>query len=121
MIRLGFVGLGWWGRELARAAALLRPRLSAARCYSPVEEERRGFAREFGAEPSASLDTLLASSRTAGSYREPTLLLQLAHVVLKVSPACAYTGRSPASPGAMSATQASTSISRSVKSARRPT
>jgi predicted dehydrogenase len=61
VIALGFVGLGWWGRELARAASALRPRLRVARCFSPIENERGDFAREFGAQPCASLDALLAA------------------------------------------------------------
>lgn len=59
MIRLGAVGLGWWGRELAAAAQSLAPRFALAACFSPDAEERRAFAARFGARALASYEALL--------------------------------------------------------------
>ena len=46
-IGVAIIGLGWWGRELARAAGHV-PGLDLAAGVSPDAGERRAFARDFG-------------------------------------------------------------------------
>lgn len=58
-LRAGFVGLGWWGQELAAAGQRCGGALSVAGCYSPDPIEARGFAARHGARRADSLDDLL--------------------------------------------------------------
>jgi predicted dehydrogenase len=59
-VRLGLVGLGWWGRELAGAAA----RSGAAEvvaCFARRASSREAFARELGCRPATSFDELVGA------------------------------------------------------------
>jgi predicted dehydrogenase len=64
-VRLGVVGLGWWGRTLAAATA----RSGAAEvvaCFARTEATRRRFAEEVGCRPASSLAELLAADDVEG-------------------------------------------------------
>jgi predicted dehydrogenase len=61
-LRAGFVGLGWWGRELAGAAARTAGALLPAAGYSPDPAEARAFAQQFGVALAGSYAALLADT-----------------------------------------------------------
>ena len=44
-VRLGSIGLGWWGNELA-AAAGRTGRAQVVTCFAPPAEERAAFVAE---------------------------------------------------------------------------
>jgi predicted dehydrogenase len=56
-IRVASIGLGWWGRELARAAQAAG--LNVAACYARTPEARETFAKDFGCEQASSLEEVL--------------------------------------------------------------
>lgn len=64
-VRLGVVGLGWFGTELTRAAhgTGLAEVIS---CFSRSDERRRAFAEEHGCRPVESLDAMLEDPRVEG-------------------------------------------------------
>ncbi len=57
-LRVGSIGLGWWGGNLATKARLAG--LELISCYARNEESRRAFAEEHGCRPVPSLDDMLA-------------------------------------------------------------
>jgi predicted dehydrogenase len=57
-VKAASVGLGWWGKELARAAKTAG--IEVVSCYARTEETRRGFAAEVGVQAAATLDEVLA-------------------------------------------------------------
>jgi predicted dehydrogenase len=57
-VKVASVGLGWWGKELARGARAAG--LEVASCYSRTEEAKDAFAAEVGCKPASSLDEVLA-------------------------------------------------------------
>jgi len=57
-IHTASVGLGWWGRELANAVGSISD-LDIVACTSPNEEERDGFAREFGCRAAETFEDIL--------------------------------------------------------------
>ena len=64
-VRLGVVGLGWWGRTLAAAAR----RSGAAEVvagFARTEATRESFAAEVGCRPASSLSELLAADDVEG-------------------------------------------------------
>jgi predicted dehydrogenase len=61
MIRAAIVGLGRWGRQLAKAATG-HARLNIVRAVEPDVEGARGFCTEHGLELTGSLDAVLADS-----------------------------------------------------------
>lgn len=61
-LRAGFVGLGWWGRELAGAAARTGAALTPVAGYSPDEGEARAFVQQFGVAAAGSYRALLADT-----------------------------------------------------------
>ena len=61
-MRTAFVGLGWWGRELASAAGRTGGRVAIAGGCSPIEAERVQFASAFGGRSYAALDEVLADA-----------------------------------------------------------
>ncbi|MCY4632271.1 MAG: Gfo/Idh/MocA family oxidoreductase [bacterium] len=64
-VRLGVVGLGWWGGELADAAA----RSGAAEvvaCYARTESARLAFAAERGCRAATSLGDLITADDVEG-------------------------------------------------------
>jgi predicted dehydrogenase len=58
-IGLGVVGLGWWGRELARATAALSAEFVIEACTSISAEERQAFSDDFGCVGTENYDALL--------------------------------------------------------------
>lgn len=58
-LKVASVGLGWWGKELARAARDCG-RLRLVSCFARTAEARQAFASEFGCRQAESLDQLLA-------------------------------------------------------------
>jgi predicted dehydrogenase len=64
-VRLGSIGLGWWGKVLAEAVANV-PDASVTRCYARGEAGRAAFADQFGCRPADSLDELLADPEVDG-------------------------------------------------------
>ena len=60
MIKLGFVGLGWWGNELANAAKTLSPEIEIAGCQSLSNTEMADFEEIFEARTFSSYEALLA-------------------------------------------------------------
>lgn len=64
-VRLGVVGLGWWGGELADAAA----RSGAAEvvaCYARTESARLAFAEERGCRAATSFNELISADDVEG-------------------------------------------------------
>ncbi len=64
-VRLGVVGLGWWGGELSGAAA----RSGAAEvvaCYARTESARLGFAAERGCRAATSFRDLITADDVEG-------------------------------------------------------
>ena len=66
MINLAFVGLGWWGMELARAAARSRDRIAIAGGYSPVPAETSEFQKTFGGQIYKNLTEILDDGSVNG-------------------------------------------------------
>ena len=64
-VRLGVVGLGWWGGELADAAARSGAAEIAA-CYARTEATRESFAAAKGCRAAASFAELLAGGDIDG-------------------------------------------------------
>ena len=62
MLNLGFVGLGWWGNELAKAAAQLSPNLTIAGCYSFSKSEMDAFKSNFDANTYPNYDTMICDA-----------------------------------------------------------
>lgn len=64
-VGLGSIGLGWWGKVLADAAA----KTGEARivsCFARGEEGRNAFAEKYGCRAAPSLDELLADPEVEG-------------------------------------------------------
>ena len=59
-VRLGSVGLGWWGGVLANSAASASG-VEIAGCFARSSEARQTFAAAHGCSPYETLDELLAS------------------------------------------------------------
>tara|TARA_B100000809_G_scaffold111611_1_gene110162 strand:- start:126 stop:1130 length:1005 start_codon:yes stop_codon:yes gene_type:complete len=66
MINLAFVGLGWWGNELAAAASALSARIKIVGCYSLSQTEMKAFETQYGAIPYPSYGDLLKEPSTDG-------------------------------------------------------
>lgn len=65
-VRLAAVGLGSWGRVLARSA-LRGDRIDWVNCYSRSEESRRAFQEDLGVPRAAqSIDSLLSDPEVEG-------------------------------------------------------
>jgi predicted dehydrogenase len=60
MINLGFVGLGWWGNELAIAASQLSADISISGCHSLSESEMENFSAKFKARTYKSYQEILS-------------------------------------------------------------
>ena len=61
-LRAGFVGLGWWGQELANAAIHGAAGVVPVAGFSPDPIEARAFAAHFGASRAESYEALLADT-----------------------------------------------------------
>src|SRR4051812_27675288 len=59
MIRAAVVGLGWWGRQIARSLAG-SDAVRVVRAVDPDRAAHGGFAREHGLPLGATLDEVLA-------------------------------------------------------------
>lgn len=57
--RLGSIGLGWWGNELAAAAARTGE-AEVVTCFAPPPEERAAFVERHGCAEVSDLDDLLS-------------------------------------------------------------
>lgn len=62
-LRAGFVGLGWWGRELAEAASRTKGAVLPVAGYSPDAGEADRFAGQYGVAIADSYAALLADTR----------------------------------------------------------
>ncbi|HKZ20120.1 MAG TPA: Gfo/Idh/MocA family oxidoreductase [Acidimicrobiia bacterium] len=56
-VRVASIGLGWWGKELARGAVAAG--MDLVSCYARTEETRKEFATALGCEPASSLEDIL--------------------------------------------------------------
>lgn len=63
--RLGMVGLGHWGQQVALAAEPM-PELNIVACYSRTSQTRSDFAERFGCRPSPSYADMLRDSSLDG-------------------------------------------------------
>lgn len=59
-IRLGIVGLGWWGARLAKAAADSGA-CTVTACYARSADGRERFASDHGCQPAESFDALVSA------------------------------------------------------------
>jgi predicted dehydrogenase len=57
-VKVASVGLGWWGKELARGARTAG--LEVVSCYARTGEARDAFAAEVGCRPASRLEDVLA-------------------------------------------------------------
>lgn len=64
-VRLGIVGLGWWGRVLANAVQQSEGAEVAA-CFARTQESRDQFAADFSCTSSTSFDALLENDGVDG-------------------------------------------------------
>jgi predicted dehydrogenase len=64
-VRLGSIGLGWWGKVLAEAVGKV-PDVAITSCYARGEAGRAAFAGQFGCRQADSLDDLLADPEIDG-------------------------------------------------------
>jgi len=62
MLACAFVGTGWWGSELARAAASLRGQVRIGGFYSLDEAACRKLSEQYGGTVFSSFDQVLSSS-----------------------------------------------------------
>ena len=58
-VRVGVVGLGWWGRRLCEGAAD-SGQLEVVRCFARTESSRNAFAEDLGIRAAASYEEMLA-------------------------------------------------------------
>lgn len=80
-VKVASIGLGWWGKELARAA--FAAGIDVVSCYARTEETRRDFAAELGCEPASSLKDVLTDAAVdavliATSHRSHRQLVEAA-------------------------------------------
>ena len=64
-VRLGSLGLGWWGSELAEAARR-SGRAEIVSCFARNADKRHEFADKHGCRPAASLDEFLSDPEVEG-------------------------------------------------------
>ena len=64
-VKLGSVGLGWWGKVLAKAA-MEGGEAEIVSCFARRTEGREAFAAEFGCRAASSYDELLADPEVEG-------------------------------------------------------
>jgi predicted dehydrogenase len=63
-VRVASIGLGWWGKELARAARTAG--IELATCFARTPEKRAEFAAEFGCPQASTLDEVLEDDSVDG-------------------------------------------------------
>jgi predicted dehydrogenase len=86
-VRLGVVGLGWWGRVLADAAT----RSGAAEvvaCFARTEASRARFSAEVGCRPVSSLSELLEADDVEGVLFATPHTAHLEHVRQAAAAGC---------------------------------
>lgn len=59
MLKVGILGLGWWGTELAKALEKLSQRAEIAACASREFKDSKKFAERYGGHPCRDLDEIL--------------------------------------------------------------
>jgi len=64
-VRLGSIGLGWWGKELAKGIEAVEG-AEIVTCFARREAGRRDFAEQFGCRSAESVDDLLADPEVDG-------------------------------------------------------
>ncbi len=64
-VRLGIVGLGWWGRILAQAVQR-SDQAEIVACFARTEEHRDQFASAFSCRSSTSLESMLEDDGVEG-------------------------------------------------------
>jgi len=64
-VRLGSIGLGWWGNELA-AAATRTGKAQVVTCFAPPAAERAAFVERHGCAEVSNLDDLLSDPEIDG-------------------------------------------------------
>ncbi len=62
MLRAGFMGLGWWGRELAEAASRTAGAIVPVAAYAPDPAETRSFAARYGTATADNYAALLGDT-----------------------------------------------------------
>lgn len=82
VLRVASVGLGWWGKELARAARR-SGRIQVESCFARTPEKREAFASEIGCRTASSLADLLSDDAVdailvATSHRSHRELIEAA-------------------------------------------
>ncbi len=60
MLKVGIVGLGWWGTELAEALQKLPQRAEIAACASRDPDDAASFAGRFGGQACEDFESVLA-------------------------------------------------------------
>lgn len=71
MLRTAFVGTGWWGSELARAAASLPQKIAIAGFFSLSPEDCRKLSGQYGGTVFPSFDSLLGNAVDAVALATP--------------------------------------------------
>ncbi len=66
MINLGFVGLGWWGKELGNAAQDLSTKINIFGCYSLSSDEMTSFSSKFGTKIYKNYQEMLSDPEIDG-------------------------------------------------------
>ena len=74
MLKVGIVGLGLWGTELAEAMQKLPQRVEIAACASREPADAAAFAGRFGGQACEDFKSVLAPARTGRSYFGDTTL-----------------------------------------------
>jgi predicted dehydrogenase len=82
MIKLGFVGLGWWGQELAKAAGQLPNRLEIAAAFDPDARMCEEFSRTYNAPSCNSYAEMLANPALDGVVLSTPHSLHAEQIVL---------------------------------------
>ncbi|GIU93139.1 MAG: oxidoreductase [Acidimicrobiia bacterium] len=65
MVKVGLIGVGWWGKVLARAAASTGE-LEVASVFARTPERRRAAAEELGCRAAESLEQMLSDPEIEG-------------------------------------------------------
>lgn len=85
MLKLAFVGLGWWGTELGTAAADLSSRISIAGCYAIDAGHVETFVSRFGGHAYSDFNAILDDKNVDGVVISTPHTLHAAQVVAAAS------------------------------------
>jgi len=64
-VRVGLVGLGYWGLKIAEVVAV-SPEIEITRCFARTESTRDAFAAKYGCRPVASYQAILEDDSIEG-------------------------------------------------------